>query len=236
MREPDGFTFPAAASQWLRRFAVSPRRAVAAAALLGALLALGASQKHAPDLTSAAVGKLPADVQAVTGGYRVGEFENRKVLELPGEPLDVFGLLFGPADKAELDVRARAWSESSGRRFPEFGVGTGDVGGFRLIVLPGQKKLELRKADDAIAAASLPEPWRSGDWTWVRLRVAKRGEGRWTVEGKAWPAAAGEPAAWQVSHEVTEPPQAGRASVWGIPFSGRPIRFDGLGVETELGQ
>lgn len=203
----------------------------AALTALVTLLVVGAAQKFQMDFSSAEVGKVPEDMQAVTGGYAVVDVEGNKVLELPGEPLEIFGLLFGPADRTELDVRAKAWGESSGRRFPEFGVGTGDVAGYRLMLLPGQKKLELRRGEDKITSADMPQPWRTGTWTRLRLRVAKQGGSRWTVEGKAWPADGAEPQAWQVRHEATEPPQTGRAAVWGVPFSGKPIRFDDLSVE-----
>lgn len=188
-------------------------------------LALGAAENPQVDLSPAEIGKLPADVQAITGGFRVVEFEKQKVLELPGEPLDVFGLLFGPGEHAALDVRARAWSASSGRRFPEFGIGTGDVGGYRLLLLPGQNRLELRRGDDPIKSVESPAPWRPATWTRLRLRLAKKADGRWSVEGKSWPADAAEPRAWQLSHEVAEAPEAGRGSVWAVPFSGQPIRF-----------
>ena len=212
------------------RSAVRP--APAMAALLLCVLTVGAARRYHADFASATVGKLPEDVQAVTGVYAVAEFEKDKVLELPGQPLEIYGLLFGPEDLAEPDVRARVSSAASGRRFPEFGVGTGDVGGYRLMLLPGQKKLELRRGDEPVASADTPRPWRPGGWTWLRLRVTKKAEGRWALEGKSWDADAAEPPAWHLSHEVTEPPQAGRASVWAVPFSGRPIRFDDLSVET----
>jgi hypothetical protein len=206
------------------------RRLIQSSVAVVALVLLTVAAAPGPriDFSSAQVGKLPAHVQAVVGGYAVAEFEKDKVLELPGEPLDIFGLLFGPGEQTEVDVRARAWSASSGRRFPEFGVGTGDVAGYRLLLLPGQKKLELRKSDDPIKSVAVSEPWKSGTWTWLRLRVMKKAEGRWSVEGKVWPADGAEPAAWQLTHEVSDPPQAGRASVWGIPFAGTPIRFDDL--------
>jgi hypothetical protein len=180
------------------------------------------------DFSADAVGQPPKDVQAVGGSFTVAEVDKNKVVELPGVPLDIGGLLFGQADQGELDARARVWSESSGRRFPEFGIGLGDVGGFRLMVLPGQKRLELRRGDDVLKSVKLAQPWRSGGWTWVRLRVVAKEGGRWTVEGKTWPGDATEAPAWQVSHEVTEAPAKGRASVWGVPFSGKPIRFDDL--------
>ena len=193
-------------------------------------LALGAAGYKA-DFSGADVGSLPKDMQRINGNFAVATFEGKNVLELPGEPLDTFGVLFGPADHAELGASARVWSAASGRRFPEFGVGVGDVGGYKVLVLPGQKRLELRKGDDVAASGEMRQPWKSGTWTNVRLRVSKSPEGRWKVEGKSWPADGAEPAAWDISHEVTEAPTAGRASVWGIPFSGQPLRFDGLAAE-----
>lgn len=200
-------------------------------AVVGALLFTSAAEKYHTDFSGAEVGKVPADMQAITGGYAVAEIDGNKVLELPGNPLEIYGLLFGPADGAELDVRAKMGSASSGRRFPEFGVGLGDVAGYRLLLLPGQKKLELRRGDEPVASVPTDEPWRSERWTWLRLKVAKRADGKWSVEGKAWPADRLEPEAWQIIHEAAEPPARGRASVWGIPFSGKPIRFDDLSVE-----
>ena len=121
----------------------------------------------------------------------------------------------------------RAWSKTSGRRFPEFGIGVGDIGGYKLMFLPAQKKLELRKNDQVVAAGAYESAWESGTWTTLRLRVAKAGNG-WKVEGKAWPSDGMEPAKPTVSLDVTEAPQPGRASIWAAPFSGQPIRFDDL--------
>jgi hypothetical protein len=198
--------------------------------LAAVCLAAGAAG-YRNDFSGDTVGQPPKDAQAVGGAFKVVDADGDKAVELPGEPLDIGGLLFGLADHAEVDAKARVWAQASGRRFPEFGVGLGDVGGLRLMVLPGQKRLELRRGDDVLKAADLAQPWSSGAWSWVRLRVVANGNGRWTVEGKAWPAEAQEPQAWQVMHELTEAPAKGRASVWGVPFSGKPIRFDDLAAE-----
>ena len=196
--------------------------------LSAALLLAAGPAGYRNDFSADAVGQPPKDLQSIGGSFTVVEAAGDKLVELPGVPLDISGLLYGPADQAEVDARARAWSEVSGRRFPEFGIGLGDVGGFRLMVLPGQKSLELRRGDDVLKSVALTPPWRSGTWWWVRLRVVGAGEARWAVEGKAWPAEGPEPQAWQVSHELTEAPAKGRGSVWGVPFSGKPIRFDDL--------
>ena len=202
------------------------RNSAAVLACAAAVLALGAGE-YRNDFSADALGMAPKDVQAIGGTFKVVEVDQDKAVELPGEPLDIFGLLYGPAEHAQLDARARVWAESSGRRFPEFGVGLGDVGGFRLMWLPGQKLLELRRGDEVVAARAFPQ-WKSGTWVWLRLRVVQSPQGRWFVDGKAWPASGEEPVVWHLTRELKEAPSPGRASVWGVPFSGKPIRFDDL--------
>jgi hypothetical protein len=206
----------------------NPNRLLAALGACVCCLALADPGSYSANFSNAEVGKAPPDVQVVSGAFAVAEFNGERVLELPGEPLDTFGLLFGPAAAAEVTVGARVFSETSGRRFPEFGIGAGDIGGYKLMLLPGQKRLELRRGDDPVAIA--PYTWASGAWTELRLRIQKTDAGSWIVEGKAWLAGKPEPQAWPVSAEEKQPPAAGRASVWGIPFSGKPIRFNDLTI------
>ena len=197
-----------------------------------ALCAAVAGAKYSNDFSAAAAGKPPADFEIAGGGaFAVVERDGNKLLELPGELLDTFGLLFGPQQPPEASASARIQSESSGKRFPEFGIGVGGIGGYRLMLLPAQQKLELRKGDDPLAAADLPQPWTSRSWTMLKLQVSKTGDGKWKLEGKAWPAGQPEPQAPSVAVDITEPPPGGRASLWGIPFSGKPIRFDDLAVQ-----
>ena len=198
------------------------------ALLCAAVLLAAGPAGYRNDFSADTVGQPPKDAQAVGGSFVVAEVDKNKAVELPGIPLEICGLLFGPADQGEADAKARVWTESSGRRFPEFGMGVGDVGGFRLMVLPGQNRLELRRGDEVLKSVELNQPWRSAAWTWVRLRLVPADAGRWSVQGKTWSDGAPEPQPWQVAHEITEPPAKGRASVWGVPFSGKPIRFDDL--------
>jgi hypothetical protein len=204
--------------------------AATAACLFAAAAPAPAPSKSVIDFTSAEVGKPPSDVQIANGAFTVVERDGNKMLELAGERLDSFGLLFGPAQPAETTASARIQAESTGKRSPEFGIGVGDIGGYRLMLLPAEKKLELRKGDEPVASADLPDPWASGSWVELRLQVRKTPDGTWKVEGKSWPAGKPEPQAWPVSVEVKAAPPAGRASLWGIPFSGKPIRFDDLKV------
>jgi hypothetical protein len=125
-------------------------------------------------------------------------------------------------------VRARVHSESSKRLAPRFGVGLNGVAGYRLLVTPGQDRLELLKDQEAVASA--PLEWKSGTWTWLHLQIRKIAEGSWIIEGRAWADGTPEPKDWSISFEVSEAPPAGKASIWGAPYSGKPILFDDLSV------
>lgn len=191
-------------------------------------VATGAAAKYTNDFSSADVGKVPADIEVAQGEFAVAERGGNRFLEVPGEPLDSFGLLFGPTQPAQASASVRVQSESTGRRFPDMGLGVGDIGGYRLMLLPRLNRLQLRKGEDPVAIADLPHPWTSGSWTRLRLRVRKVADGQWRIEGKAWPDGQPEPKDWTVSLEATEAPPAGRASLWATPFSGKPVRFDDL--------
>ncbi|MDB5291013.1 MAG: hypothetical protein JWL69_2254 [Phycisphaerales bacterium] len=164
----------------------------------------------------------------LNGTFAVAQEAGNKFLELAPDPVDGDGLLFGPADVTAGEVAARIRSSASGRRFPEFGIGSNDAGGYKLLVIPALGVIELHKADETKTSASFA--WKSDAWTRLRLRVSKDEAGKWVVQGKAWADGTSEPADWSVSFDDTEAPSAGRASVWGTPYSGKPIRFDDLSV------
>jgi hypothetical protein len=174
-------------------------------------------------------GKPDDEFTILNGDFSIREEAGNSFLELPGDPLDTFGLLFGPGDSPTLDVSARIWADSAGKRLPEFGIGSNDTGGYKLWLWPANGTIELRKADDA--KASKPFSWKPATWLRCRLRVRQVGPKLWRIEGKAWPDGTPEPADWLLSFDDTEEPTAGKASIWGVPFSGKPIRFDDLSVK-----
>ena len=199
------------------------------AALAGGLYAAAPAPPaggQAADFEKAEVGQGPEDLLVLAGNFAVREFDGGRVLEVPGEPLEYFGFLFGTAEFAESEASARVWAARTGRRFPEFGLGTNDISGYKLWLLPGQRRLTLRKGDATVA--SVPYAWETDTWTHLRLRVVKAGEGKWRVEGKAWAAGGEEPGEWGIAFADSEEPSTGRASGWAAPFSGKPIRFDDL--------
>jgi len=177
----------------------------------------------------AEVGKVPDEFLLLDGDFAVKEANGNKFLELPGAPLDSFGLLFGPTEKDGVAVFARINGTKKGRRFPTFAVGLNGQGGYRLQVSPAKGTLEIYKGDDSVANA--PYDWKSGEWTMLALQVTKSGA-VWKVEGKAWTQGATEPAQAMVTFEEKDEPLAGRASIWGSPISTTPIQFDDLVLKS----
>ncbi len=195
-----------------------------------AVLALAAAEPAKPlfhdDFSKAEVGKPPAEMMVMSGDFAVREdAKDGKFLELPGEPLETFGLLFGPVPAGEVTAGARFFGTKKGRKFPAFGISLGGVGGYRVQVSAAKKMLEVFQGDEA--RQSVAYEWQDGSWTSLRVQVRKAGA-EWVVEGKAWPAGTPEPAAWTITFTTKEEPPAGRAGIWGSPFSGTPIRFDDL--------
>ena len=180
------------------------------------------------DFESANVGSLPEELMVLAGEFSVSDVGGNKALELPGNPLEDFGALFGPAESDGIAVRARVFSESSKRLAPRFGVGLDGVAGYRLLVAPGQNRLQLLKDQEAVASA--PLEWKSGTWTWLHLQIREVSAGKWFIEGRAWADGSPEPNEWSISFEVSETPPVGKASLWGAPYSGKPILFDDLSV------
>jgi hypothetical protein len=177
----------------------------------------------------AEAGKVPEDMLVLDGAFGVKEEGGNKFLELPGAPLETFGVLFGPTEAAGLSVTARVHGTGKGRRFPTFGVGLNGVGGYRLQVSPGKKLLELYRGDDVIATA--PFTWASDSWTMLRLQSRKVKDGEFKIEGKAWKQGDAEPKDWLIAHTDMMETPAGRASLWGNPYAGTAIRYDDLKVD-----
>ena len=200
------------------------------ACVLGAASAVAAETAalYQNNFEKAELEKVPDDMLVLDGGFAVKEEAGNKFLELPGAPLETFGVLFGPTEASGLAVTARIHGAGKGRRFPTFDVGLNGVGGFKLRVSPAKKLLELLKGEEVVANA--PFTWESGSWTMLRLQCRKVKDGEFKVEGKAWKQGDAEPKDWQISRAETAEAPAGRPSVWGMPFAGTPIRFDDLHV------
>jgi hypothetical protein len=196
------------------------------------MFALGAAAAptilYTNDFEKAQIDQVPDDMLVLDGAFAVKQDNGNKALELPGAPLDTYGVLFGPTTNANVAATAKIYGTGKGRRHPTFGIGLNGAGGFKLKVAPSKDKLELYKGDDLIT--STPFKWKSGTWTAFRLQIRPAGQGQWTVEGKAWESSGKEPARWAITYDEKTAPTPGRASIVGSPYSGTPIRFDNLAV------
>jgi hypothetical protein len=188
--------------------------------------AQGAKPLFEEGFQSAKVGEVSEAFMVLDGQFAVGEEEGNRFLELPGAPLESFGVLFGPNESDGNEVTARIFGTKSGRKFPTFAVGLNGVGGYKVRVAPAKNAIELVKGDDI--KASVPFKWTSGQWTQFRLGVRKSGAGV-RITAKAWQGAE-EPKEPLLQHDESEKLPPGKAGVWGMPFSGTPIRFDDLKI------
>jgi hypothetical protein len=179
------------------------------------------------DFQKTAPGKAPDDMLVLNGEFAVKVEGDNHFLEVSPDPLDAFGALFGPDAVTLADVGAKIYATSTGRRYPEIGVGCGDAGGYKLMLVPGQASLELRRGDETVAHAGY-DNWQSGQWFSFRVKVTPGADGKWRIAGKVWPASAHEPDDWSITYDASEAPPSGRASVWASPYSGTPVRFDDL--------
>jgi hypothetical protein len=174
----------------------------------------------------AAIGPVPEDFLVLDGNFTVAESEGNKYLELPGAPLDIFGVLFGPTTNGSVCVSARVYGTGKGRRYPQFGVGIDGQNGYKLKVSPAKDAVEIYKGDESVV--SVPFHWKSGTWTMFKLQIRQTDGPAWKIKGKVWPQTETEPKEWTITLDEKTPPRAGRASIWGSPISGTPIRFDDL--------
>lgn len=193
-------------------------------------------QVYAQDFQNLAPGKLPeSEFLILAGDFIAAQADGGRFLELPGDPLDTFGVMMGPPlVPGDAAVAARCFGTAKARRQPTFGIGIGGASPWKLVVAPGKGALELWR-DDQFKASS-PWQWKSGTWTSLKLELRKLKDGEWQLSGKAWDNAASEPADWTVRCTTSEKPPVGRASLWGSPFAGTPIRFDDLVVRGTAGK
>src|SRR5512134_334801 len=79
------------------------------------------------DFSKAELDQVPAEFLVIDGQFAVKQEGDNRFLELPGAPLETYGVLFGPTDKDGRAVSARIFGTGKGRRFPTFGVSLNGV-------------------------------------------------------------------------------------------------------------
>ena len=174
------------------------------------------------------VGEVPDDFLVLDGDFSVKKENGNKFIELPGSPLDSFGIMFGPSARQSNEISARIYGTKKGRRYPVFGVAMNGVNGYRLQVNPAKRSIELLKGKIVIAETAFR--WPSGSWLQLALSITKNKESEWFITGKVWEDGKNKPAKPTLSFKETQEPRKGKPSIWGSPYSGTPIRYDDIAV------
>lgn len=196
------------------------------------LVALAEPRKLVMDCEALPEGEPPKEVFVVDGKFSVVAKEGNKALEIgvSGELADSNALI-GDSAAGSASFEVRVLATKAGRSTPRFGIGVHGQSGYRILVFPAKKELQLTKGEEIIK--TVPFDWKSGEWLKLKLDVKKVAEGKWTIAAKAWGATEAEPAAPQFTHEDATLKGQGKCSIWGTLFSGTPIYFDDLKVELE---
>lgn len=182
------------------------------------------------DFQSYSVGGVPDDLMVTDAEAKftiVADGEN-KMLEMNPSPLVDGGVLVGPSIKGPVTITARIKAAGKRRSHPRFGVGLHGVGGFRCLVVPALKELQIVR-DDAVVA-QLPYAWKSGTWTVVEFSVLAAKDGGSTLEARAWEDGQPRPGAPLLTFAVKTPPATGKASLWAAPYAELPIAFDDVAI------
>src|SRR4051812_26072339 len=90
--------------------------------LLWSASAFSAQKLYENNFEKAEPEKIPEDFMVLDGGFVVKEEGGNKFLELPGAPLETFGVLFGPTVSNNVSASAKIFGTAKGRRFPAFAV------------------------------------------------------------------------------------------------------------------
>ncbi|MGH9902529.1 MAG: hypothetical protein ACRD68_12045, partial [Pyrinomonadaceae bacterium] len=161
--------------------------------------------------------------------YVVREVDGNKVLVKTTEGSSLLSrarAYMGPVDwsnyTTEVDVRAT----EKRRQMGDAGV---IAQRYALILFGNSQKLELSPWQPEVArVASAPFAWKADAWYRMKLRVENLPDGRVRAQGKVWPAADAEPAAWTV--ERTDPigNRQGSPGIFGSALA--EIYFDNLKV------
>ncbi len=181
-----------------------------------------------------ALKEMPEDIMQLNGEFTLVPQGAGKAMALTPTPLDTYNCLFGPPAKDGIAARARIQAANKGRQSPSFGIGLNGVSGYVMRLATAKGQVEL--VHDEAVVASQPYPWKSGSWTRFLLQLRAASATSWVVEGKVWADGEAEPKEWTLTTTLDKAPSAGRPSLWGVPYGGKPILFDDLEVVPVAGK
>jgi len=171
----------------------------------------------------------PKDVFVVDGTIKIAAKDGNKSIMVDPSPIVDANAQLGESANGDESISLRVLASKRARSFPRFGVGVHGNSGYRLILNPTKKQLELTKNDETLKTA--PFTWTTDTWTHLKLEAKQKEPGKFVISAKAWAADATEPAAPLITLDDDKMKGQGKASIWGTPFSDMPIYFDDIKIE-----
>lgn len=182
------------------------------------------------DCEAWAEGTPPQEVFVVDGNIKIAAKDGGKAIVIDPNPITDATAQLGDAANGSASITVKVFASKKGRSMPRFGVSAHGMNGFRLMVNPARKTLELVRTDEVIK--SVPFAWTTDTWTKLRLEVKKTGDAAWSIAGRAWPAEGEEPKEPLILHTDTTLKGQGKSAIWGTPYAETPIYFDDIKIEV----
>lgn len=178
------------------------------------------------------VGTEPENLFILDGAYAVTQEENDKRLTLPGSPVGDFGLLFGPRVREKsLSLSFSFLATKKGRRLPALAAGLGGVRSYRFRLNAATKEILLFRHDLEIGMVAYQ--WESGAWHSVRFQAIPGAGENTRIRLKLWKRGEKEPDEWLLDQIDPSAFAGGKCALWAYPYSGTPIHFDDLKIESK---
>lgn len=208
------------------------KAAIASLLLVSSIGFAGEVKKFTFNADDWAEGEPPKEVFVVDGTVKIAAKDGNKAIMIDPNPITEASAQLAVSAAGESTIQAKVFASKRARSFPRFGVSVHGMSGYRLMVNPPKKQIELVKGDQILQ--SLPFDWKPDTWTWLKLEVKKSGADDWSITGKGWPADGQEPAEALVKHSDKGLKGQGKVGVWGTPYSEMPIYFDEIEVSVEV--
>jgi outer membrane protein assembly factor BamB len=180
------------------------------------------------DFESLSPGPPPPHWINASGKYALREIEGNKVLaKLADNAFTKRARAFlGPSNWSDYTVEADIRATEKRRQMGDAGV---VAQRYALVLFGNHQRLELQSwQPETERTVLISFPWKAETWYRLKLRVENLAGGKTRVQGKAWPAAEAEPAAWTVERVDAIPNREGSPGLYAdAPFE---VFFDNLKV------